>query len=307
MGIGLDIASVDGNRLDVPVLKSQAGITFAIIRAAYGTYVDKTFALYRQQFRQAGIPYGAYTFPQYPRPGNNAPPAAVQAKAAAATVGELADTEFPIAVDVEFSTDGPRETGMTLEALVAWIDEFVSTLKDIYGCLPMIYSSARIFYECLKQVKTPQWADCPLWVKGVGGTKYLSPYIANVRTPAILKPNLSLPPKTPPSWDGQWFVQQYQGDALYVPGTTSTTDLNKFNVLRLGSTGGAVKWVQRRLALANVDPFRGAVATGVWDDTVDRAFGDWQAANGLDADRIFGPKSFAKMCRNPVVEKPCNN
>lgn len=305
MGIGLDIASIDENKLNVPVLTSKAGITFAIIRASVGMFPDRTFALYRKAFADAGIPYGAYAAPQYPRPGKTVATAKDQARAIANTVGPLGRYEFPISVDVEFQTDGPRETGMSLTALISWIDEFIVTLRQTYGCAPMIYTSARVFKECLKGAATPQWADCPLWVKGVGGSKYLSPYMTSIRAPAILSPVLALPPNTPPSWNGQWFVQQYQGDALHVPGTTSTTDLNKFNMLRRGSAGGAVKWIQRHLAALVPDPMGAPFATGVWDDAVDVAFGSWQKSMGLVDDRVFGPKSFALMSRNPVVEKPC--
>ncbi len=306
MAIGIDIASVDGNKLNVPGLKKMAGVSFGIIRAAYGTYVDKTFALYRQAFADNGMVYGAYTYPQYPRPGQAAPEPELQAESVAKTVGEIRANETPIWVDVEFSTDVQKETGLSAMQMVQWIDRFLARLRKIYNMPSGIYTSARVMYEPMKNIPTPQWADNPHWIKGVGGTKYLSPYIANVRTPAILKPNAK-PPKLPPTFDDQWMVQQYQGDSIGCPGTTSTTDLNNFNYLRLGSSGGAVKWVQRRLVglgTTIVDPMRGNVVTGVWDDDTDRAFGDWQKANGLVADRIFGPASFAKLCRAPVVEKP---
>ncbi len=307
MGIGIDIASVDGNTLNVPGMKAQAGVSFGIIRAAYGTYVDKTFAKYRQAFKDAGLPYGAYIMPQYPRPANAPPEPEVQADSVAKTVGELADSEFPIFVDVEFSTDVQKESGLSAAQMVAWIDRMLARLRQIYGCPAGIYTSARVMYEPMKNIPTPQWADNPHWVKGIGGVKSMSPYLVDVRKAAILKPNIK-PPNLPPSFGDQWMLQQYQGDSLGCPGTTTTTDLNKWNILRLGASNGTVAWIQRRLAglLVAVDPFRARADTGVWDDTTDKAFGDWQASVGLSADRIFGPQSFARLAKAPLAaEKQC--
>jgi putative chitinase len=56
--------------------------------------------------------------------------------------------------------------------------------------------------------------------------------------------------------------------------------------LRKGSTGDAVKRVQRKLGLA---------ADGDFGPGTDAAVRKWQAANGLTADGILGPKSLAVL------------
>lgn len=56
--------------------------------------------------------------------------------------------------------------------------------------------------------------------------------------------------------------------------------------LRVGSSGDAVKRVQRKLGLA---------ADGSFGPATEKAVKAWQAANGLVADGIVGPKSLEKM------------
>lgn len=56
--------------------------------------------------------------------------------------------------------------------------------------------------------------------------------------------------------------------------------------VRLGDRGNNVKLVQEKLGLA---------ADGIFGSGTDAAVKKWQAANGLDADGIVGPKTYAKM------------
>jgi len=58
------------------------------------------------------------------------------------------------------------------------------------------------------------------------------------------------------------------------------------STLRIGSTGDAVKQMQRKLDIA---------ADGVFGNGTAQAVRAWQAANGLVADGVMGPKSLAIM------------
>lgn len=56
--------------------------------------------------------------------------------------------------------------------------------------------------------------------------------------------------------------------------------------VRLGDRGNSVKLVQEKLGLS---------ADGIFGNGTDKAVREWQAANGLVADGIVGPKTYSKM------------
>src|SRR5262249_47409417 len=98
-----------------------------------------------------------------------------------------------------------------------------------------------------------------------------------------------LDPPVPPPWGDatNWWVHQYQGDALGFPGFSSTVDVNRFNPMVQGAAGDRVKWVQRRLGLAE---------SGELDETMRKKVVAHQRAKGLTPDGIIGPRTFATLC-----------
>jgi peptidoglycan hydrolase-like protein with peptidoglycan-binding domain len=54
-----------------------------------------------------------------------------------------------------------------------------------------------------------------------------------------------------------------------------------------GATGERVKWVQRRLGIAQ---------TGAFDSVTEAALGTFQQRKGLVADLIVDPRTFAFLC-----------
>jgi peptidoglycan hydrolase-like protein with peptidoglycan-binding domain len=84
-----------------------------------------------------------------------------------------------------------------------------------------------------------------------------------------------------------WWVHQYQGDAVQLPGLPGTVDMNRFHAMIKGDQGERVKWVQRRLGMA---------ASGEFDDGTLATVLAHQREHELVADGIVGPQTFASLC-----------
>ena len=94
-------------------------------------------------------------------------------------------------------------------------------------------------------------------------------------------------PPVPKPWGTAWAFHQYQGDAVKLPGFSSTVDMNRYNALTSGSSGDSVKWVQRRL---------GVTESGSFDKKLSASVVAFQNARGLVGDGIIGPRTFAALC-----------
>jgi murein L,D-transpeptidase YcbB/YkuD len=94
-------------------------------------------------------------------------------------------------------------------------------------------------------------------------------------------------PPVPPAWGDatNWWIHQYQGDAVKLPGfPTGNVDMNRFNVMSVGATGDRVRWVQRRLGVAQ---------TGAYDSATDATVRAFQQRKGLMPSGVIDPRSFA--------------
>jgi peptidoglycan hydrolase-like protein with peptidoglycan-binding domain len=144
----------------------------------------------------------------------------------------------------------------------------------------MIYTSARVWNEGLANLPAPDLAESPLWVK----------YYPFRKGPVRRDPRAfaggRLDPPVPPPWGdaGNWWIHQYQGDAVGVPGFSSTADMNRFNTTIRGAAGGRVRWVQRRL---------GVPPNGVFDAATELALRAFQQNKGVAADGELDPRTFA--------------
>ncbi len=252
MSYGADWASVDDNNTRVPpdlVRAKSVGLAFAGLRCAFGTIEDPTFKTDWQALHDAQIPSLAYLFPQYPRPGKKVPEPEDQADNAIHIVGELdPKLHYPIAIDVEFDSDVLKETGLQPLDMIAWLDRIRVRFLNHYGIEPFIYTSWRIWYECFHQALAPQWKDCPAWLTPPG-------YIVPAHYPAITNPIGSPDPKIPPWFEGQWLIEQHQGDAKGLIGFSHQVDMNRFNSVGQGSKNGTVRFWRKRLGLSDGDLF----------------------------------------------------
>jgi len=282
MLFGIDVASVDDNHdVNWAVAKAQGPISFAIIRATQATHVDTQFAAAWPQLKATGLVRGAYMFLDFPKIGATAQPPDVQAKAFIDTVGTLSTDDLPPALDVEFP-HGRAGTGMSVNAALEWIHAAWAKLHDWYKVPPIIYTSGRVWHEDLDDVPVTDLLDSPLWL----ARYYWSEDKPAMRDAAQFANGLHAPP-VPTPWGSAWAIHQYQGDAVAMPGFSSTVDMNRFNTLLQGSNSDAVTWAQRRLRITADGDFGPKTAAAV------KAF---QHTHGMVADGIIGPRTFAKLC-----------
>jgi lysozyme len=291
MFFGLDIASVDDNKNPNWVqAKVKGPISFAFIRANYGDWEDSAFKRNWNKIKDAGIVRGAYLFLRFPHPPTKPwysmhPPDPVsQARAFIKTVGYLNKSDFPPSLDVEFP-GGQAVTGMNPKQLLDGVRAAWKVLKEYYGVAPIFYTSARVWREDLHNIKAPDLKESPLWLAKPYLYKSASPARRNAGTFAGGRNN----PLIPPPWGDStnWWIHQYQGDAIRLPGFTGTVDMNRFNTMLKGATGERVKWVQRRL---------GIVQNGRFDSTMENALRAFQDKRRIAPNGLIDPLTFAYLC-----------
>ena len=301
--LGIDIASVDANKNIDWAAAYAAGCRFAIIRGSYVQWADPTWARERDRAEAAGMVTGAYLFPDM---GITAPPPQQQVNVFFSALGKYGKGNLPATLDVEFP-GGIKKTGKSRRELWLTILLFEHLMREKQNGVPgMIYTSQRVVdgtdEDALdaphQQVDLRPLAECLLWE-----ARY--PY--NYRLPAVgddasekqVVERLPKPPTASP-WQDKRFpvtdsavtIFQYQGDALGFPGFRQT-DMNKFYDLRVGMTGTRVAWLQDRLGMVE-----GTV--GVFDDVTETALEQYQKNNGLVADGVAGPRTFASVAwQNP--------
>ena len=139
--------------------------------------------------------------------------------------------------------------------------------------------------EDLLNQQAPDLVESPLW---------LTPYPFGTRTTAVRDPKAFapggryFPPPVPRPWGDStnWWIHQYQGDARGLPGFRQV-DMNRFNTTVKGATGDRIKWMQRRLGIAE---------SGTFDTGTETAVRAFQRRNGLSADAVIDPRTFAFLC-----------
>lgn len=276
MSWGVDYASVDRNKLpDYKQLK-VAGCEFVWLRASYGVMPDQTFARDWADLATAGFVRGAYMFPVLPLTATPERQVQVFVDAVKAHGGLRPGIDFPPCLDIEFPGHGIAATGLDRVGVMAWLRRAIAALRAVFGCWPILYTSGRVWNDhdadCLGNPPAPDLVECPLW---------LARYPYKTREPAVLPPPAGLlAPPVPTPWGDAWVAHQYQGDALGVPGMSSTVDVDRFRVARLGDHGGHVALAQRRMRLT---------ADGVFGPLTERAVKVHSAAGVID------PPTFAAI------------
>ena len=279
---GVDTANGENENPDWRRAQAQVPLDFAIIRASGGTQPDAYFPRTWPKLKDAGLVRGAYLFLSFPRNGRWPSDPVAQAKVFIATVGNLDESDLAPALDVE--ADTWQKTGMKPPQLLEGVRGAWKTLRDYYGAAPIIYTSARVWIEVLGNLRAPDLAESPLWVKD---------YPFALRRPAHYDPQTfaggRLNPRLPAPWGDatNWWIHQYQGDALGLPGFPSTVDMNRFNTIIRGTAGDRVTWVQRRL---------GIPPSGAFDAATERALRAFQNKKGIGADGVINPRTFAFLC-----------
>lgn len=287
--LGIDFASIDGNRPPSWSVATDVGTSFVIVRGVYGRplqkggsiYVDPTLQ-YRDAIRKAGMTYGAYLFLCYPKIGWSPPPSPEQqAEVFCKNVPLERYRDFPPMLDVEFP-GGRQITGFSAQEALDWTHRAWKVLKAHYGIAPGIYTSARVWKEDLDDLPAPIFTESPLWLA--------KPWPWPIRTKARMMPPVGVRPNVPPPLGDatNYWIYQYQGDAVGFPGFTSTVDVNRFHSISEPAKGDQVRWIQRRLGQCEGTP-------GLFDEVTAICVEDFQRCHGLKPDRIVGPKTFAAL------------
>ncbi len=284
--LGLDTASAGENRNPSwKTARDRGEIRFAIIRSNWGTYADPVFKRDWPRIKEAGLVRGAYLFLRFPHPRYpKAPPdPAAQARAFVKTVGALERADLPPSLDVEFP-GGRQVTGLSVAQVMRGVRAAWKVLKDHYGVAPIIYTSARVWREDLGNAPAGDLVESPLW---------LTPYPFKPGPAVIDRVRIDryrrAPPVPAPWGDAtNWWIHQYQGDAVKLPGfATGNIDMNYFNTMVAGARGDRVKWVQRRLGIAQ---------GGTFDAATQAALLALQGRNALPAAPMVDPRTFALLC-----------
>jgi len=281
----IDYAAIDGNRVPDLARAKAAGLRGAIVRAAYSTWPDVTCARDRAAIRDAGLVFGAYLMPVTNR---GAPDPEEQVRVYLANACLIPGRDFAPVLDLEWP-HGIAATGRSRDELAVWISRARAAVRKATGVDPIVYSSARVLdgsdTDALAGAADEAIRGCPAWC---------ARYPFRTRIPAVTDHSALAPPPVPRALGDAdaWWIHQYQGDAIQLPGFSATVDLDRFNMLRRGARGTRVAWVQRRIRMS-------ACAAGIWDAAMDAAVEAWQRSRGLVADRVIGPVSFAALGWTP--------
>jgi peptidoglycan hydrolase-like protein with peptidoglycan-binding domain len=265
--IGIDIASIDGNRTpNWSVAQQQGHLRFVGLRAMEGLTPDSWYGTYVNQLDAIGVPHFPYLLL---KPNLDTPEG--QANAALDRVGVLNDHYFPIALDVE----GDRHD-LTAEEWLDWVTRAKRVIQQRLGVPPLLYTSREYWIDPagMNNLPAPELADCTGWWK-------FWPYAVHsnaVYDPAVVD-QLHAPP-APPPWEGAWILQQYMGDAINYLGFRSTTDMDRLHVQKQGDKNDSVKWIQRRLPDIAID--------GDFGTETKKAVVAFQTQKKLIADGIVG-------------------
>lgn len=291
--VGPDYGSIDGNGRAQPeafkALLAQHGSTLGVValRAAYGTIPDSTIQRDWVAWKDAGATMMGYLFLRI-RPGSPEPEDQVQV--AANVLGPLTEADIPLCIDVE-------DTGQTAQAELDLVHRAAVAARSIYGVMPPIYDSARVWHEDLHDLPAGELIDCPLWLAKpwiVEGGKIWYAKGPPELSGATFAGGKFEPPVPKPWGPGNWWMHQYQGDAKPVAGI-GQCDLSRFHLMVQGETGARVTWVQRKLGLQ---------PTGVYDAAMASRVSAFQQQKGLVVDAVIGPKTFAHICWCGGVEMP---
>jgi len=296
MLLGIDYASVDDNAPPNWVLAKKPSadgsrLTFVNVRAAYGNWADTTFVRDWVGIKAAGLVRGPYLYPRYKNGQGELVPIASQIdalqRAITAGGGLVPGHDLPPALDIE-SAGGPVAFGCTAEQALGWYREIWNAMREAFNVIPMIYTSNRVWLEDLDNLMAPDLATSPPWLA--------KPWPWKVRTTAQRDISKAFSggvydPQVPIPWGGgNFWIHQYQGDAINFPGFTNTVDINRFNLMKLGAKGSRVSWVQRRI---------GATPDGEFGTKTEANLKMFQAKHGQDVDGVVGPATFAPLCWTP--------
>lgn len=283
--LGVDLASVDGDKNTDWVAVKAAGVSFVVERCSWNKWADATAAHDRDAIRAAGLTYCAYMGPAISvLPGYASPED--QADVAIAGAGLIPGRDLMLVIDIEFPK-GIAGTGMTRAQIAVWIGRVIARVELRLGCKPIIYVSQRVL-ETNDSDTLNGAANAVL--SGLAG--WLARYSMKTGSEAIgddpgEKDAFSKLPDPPSTIAlGDPFIGQIEGDAKHFRGFSSTVDVDRYRQLGLGSKGSRVRWIQTRV---------GGDFDGDFDDATEEAVARYQASSGLADTGVADFATFAKL------------
>lgn len=279
--LGVDYASVDYESLGnvKPSFASAFawGARFAILRTAFtlngAPETDPTWERHSGDARAAGIQIAPYMIL-----GWRADPV-VQVEKLVAAYGEPAPGDLPPALDIE------GVAGVTPAQALAAIEAAVTALRAHYPTV-MIYTSQTVWGEQLADQASAVCGACPLWLKvGYPWKTRNLPHPESI--PAASPMPVPVPWRTAGSPGA--FVEQFQGDAIEVPGFRWAVDLNTFLPYAATSSDLRTAWVRGKLNAAGFP-------AGATDAALASAIRAFQTARKLTVDGIMGVMTWAALC-----------
>ena len=296
--IGIDYASVDRNAPPDFQAAKRAGARFVIPRGAYGRrtqgqvgnspiYLDPVWARDKDRIKAAGLRRSSYLFLCVPRKGLTTPEPDEQVAEFLSYVQLERATplycgDYVPCIDVEEESDV-----LTSDQYFDWIVRAVAEATSTLHAFPAIYFSNRVWTEYLKKHAAGVLKNCPLWIA--------KPWPWPIRTQIHLDGAAGYSPTTVPQFGDStnWLWYQYQGDAIKMPGFSSTVDGNRCQVVSKGSQGDIVKWIQARV---------GTSVDGDFGPDTKLRVQAFQNQYRLTADGIVGIDTFAPLTWTPVKE-----
>jgi GH25 family lysozyme M1 (1,4-beta-N-acetylmuramidase) len=159
--IGLDVSGLNSS-VDWSAVVS-GGAQFAYVKATEGTgFVNPDFTAEYDGSYQAGLIRGAYHFALPDASGG-----AAQASYFVANGGGWSadGRTLPGALDIEYNPYGAECYGLSQNAMVSWITDFVDAYQTLTTRWPVIYTTAAWWATCTGSYGGFTGQD-PLWVAG---------------------------------------------------------------------------------------------------------------------------------------------
>jgi len=270
---GIDISGYQGNSTDFATLAAH-NYHFAFVKATESTnYTSSYYESQWQAARNAGFLTGVYHFAE-PHDSTGAAQATYFYQHGASLSGGTAGTLPPV-LDIEAGNDGEC-SGMSAAQMISWISGFVTTLKNLTGVTPLIYTNPTWWADCTGNTSSLA-SKADLWI---------AYWVTGATSPTVL-----------PGWS-TWKFWQYSDDLASTGFAPANGDIDVFN----GATLASLQNYAMYNRVAGSDRYAtSAQAAESFDPGVATAF---IASGTSDADALSGGAAAGKAGGPILLVKP---